>query len=62
MGYVRKNTKHEPTDSYFYLAIKITKCMMRAEAFNSHVEYVRTEMTDTQQILILHVCDLDKRE
>ena len=36
---------HEPTDSYFYLAIKLMKCMMRADALNSHVYPLRTEMT-----------------
>ena len=36
--------------------------MMRADAFNLHVDSVRTEMTGTQQILILHICDLDKSE
>ena len=33
-GYVQKRSKHEPTDSYFYLAIHIDKCMMIACAFN----------------------------
>ena len=34
--------------------------MMRTYAFNSHVEPVRTKMTDTQHITISHVCDLDE--
>ena len=34
--------KHEPTDSYFYLARQLAKCMMRASALNSHVYPVRT--------------------
>ena len=34
--------------------------MMRADAFNLHVDPVRTEITGTQQIPILHVCDLGK--
>ena len=59
-GYVRNRAKHEPTDSYFYLAIEISKCMMRYGAFNSHVDTVRTEITGMQQILISQVCDLDK--
>ena len=47
-GYVRKRPKHEPTNSYFNLSRQLAKCMMRADAFNSHVEPVRTEMTGTQ--------------
>ena len=35
---------------------------MRADAFNFHVEPVRTEMTGTQQIPISHVCDSDERK
>ena len=41
-GYVRNSPKHEPTDSYFYIAIQIAKCMMRAHAFNLRVDPVRT--------------------
>ena len=33
---------------------------MRYYAFNLHFDPVRTEMTDTQQIPISHVCDLHK--
>ena len=61
-GYVRKSPKHEPTESYFYLSRQIDKCMMRSDAFNSHVDTVRTEITGMQQILISQVCDLDKRK
>ena len=57
---MRKRPKHEPTDSYFYLARQLAKCMMRANAFNFHVEPVRTQMTNTQQIPILQVCSTDK--
>ena len=46
-GYVRKRPKHEPTDGYFYLARKISKCMMGDDAFNLHVDPVRTKMTGT---------------
>ena len=59
-GYVRKRPKHELTDSYFYPARQFAKCMMRADAFNLHVDHVSMEMTGMQQILISHVCDLDK--
>ena len=30
-GYVHKRPKHEPTESYFYLARHLAKCMMRAD-------------------------------
>ena len=40
--YEKKRTKHEPTDSYFYLARQLSKCVMRADAFNSHIYPVRT--------------------
>ena len=58
--YLRKRTKHEPTGSYFYLAIQLAKCIMRANALNSHVDPVRIKMTGTQQITILRVFDLYK--
>ena len=61
-GYVRKRPKHEPTDSNFYLARYISKCMMRPDARNLHIGPVRTEMTGTQQIPISHVCELDERK
>ena len=55
-GYVKKRPKHEPTDSHLYLARHIAKCMMRADAFNLHVDPVRTEITGTKQIPISHIC------
>ena len=36
--------------------------MMRSDAFNFHVDPARMEITGTQHIPILHVCDLDNRE
>ena len=51
-GYVQKITKNKPTDSYFYLARQISKCMVRAGTFNSQVDPVRTEVTITQRISI----------
>ena len=39
-SYEKKRPKHEPTDSYFYLARHLVKCMMRADAFKSHVYLV----------------------
>ena len=31
-----KSPKHEPTDSYFYLARHLAKCMMRSDTLNWH--------------------------
>ena len=36
--------------------------MMIYDAFNLHVNPVITEMTGTQQIPILHICDSDESE
>ena len=58
-GYVQKRPKYEHTDSYFYLARKIAKCMMRSDEFNLRVGPVRTEVTGIQKIPISHVCDSD---
>ena len=46
--YEKKRPKHEHTDSYFYLTIQLAKCMMRADALNSHIYPVRREMTATK--------------
>ena len=46
-GCVRNRPKHEPIDSYFYLSIQLSKCMMRSDAFNFHVDPVRTKITGT---------------
>ena len=40
-SYEKKRPKHEPTDSYFYLAIQLVKCMMRSDALNLHIYHVR---------------------
>ena len=37
LNYEKKRPKHEPTDSYFYLARQLAKCMMRADTLNWHV-------------------------
>ena len=47
-GYVRNRSKHETTDSYFYLARHISKCMVRVDVLNLDIDPVRTEMTGTQ--------------
>ena len=59
-SYDKKKPKHEPTDSYFYLAIHLAKCTMRYDVFNLHVYPVRMEMTGTKQIPTSHVCSTDK--
>ena len=47
-GYVCNSPKHEPTNSYFYLARHLEKCMMRSDYLNWHIDPVRTEMSCTQ--------------
>ena len=46
-GYVRKRSKYELMDSYFYLERHIYKCMMR---LNMRVGPVRTQITNTQKM------------
>ena len=46
LTYEKKRPKHEPTYSYFYLAIQLVKCMMRADTLNCHDCGCYTEMTD----------------
>ena len=43
-SYEKKRPKYEPPDSYFYLSRQLEKCMMKADALNSHVYHVRTEI------------------
>ena len=38
---VWKRPKHEPADSYFYLAIHLAKYMMRPDTLNLHVDPVK---------------------
>ena len=68
-GYVWKRSKHEPTDSYFYLYRNLSKFMMR---LNSHVSPVITQMTNTEKMNISemntqnipnsHFCSLGESE
>ena len=51
--YEKKRFKTEPTDSYFYLAIQIAKCMMRYDALKLHVYPIITEMTDLSSHIFL---------
>ena len=57
--YERRSPKYDPTDSYFYLARQLAKCLMRADALNSENYPVITEMTGSKNITILHVCSTD---
>ena len=41
-SYERRRPKHEPTDSYSYLARQLVKFMMKADVLNSHIYPVRT--------------------
>ena len=52
----KKRSKHEPTDSYFYLARQLAKCMMRSDTLNWHDYCGFTEMTD----LSSNICSTDK--
>ena len=47
-SYDRRRTKHDPTDSYFYLARQLETCMMRYDDLNSNVYPIITEMTGTK--------------
>ena len=61
-NYESKMPKYEPTGSYFYLAIQIEKCMMKADDLKSNGYPVRTEITAKKQIPISHVCSMDESE
>ena len=64
---MRNRYKRVPTESYFYLARQLAKCMMR---LNSHVVPIRTKTTNTrkmnssemitQKIPNSHVCSMDE--
>ena len=56
--YDKKRPKHEPTDSYFNLARKLTKCMVRSDGLNWHNHGGYTEMTAPS--LNVNVTDKDK--
>ena len=65
MSYIRyegRRPKHEPSDSYFYLARQLTKCIIRADVLNLHVYPVRAEMTGVKHILISQVCSTDNNK
>ena len=45
LPYEKKFPKHEPTDSYCYLARQLVKCMMRSDDLNWHDYGSYMEMT-----------------
>ena len=55
-SYERRWPKHDPTDSYFYLAMQLVKFMMRDNVLNSYHFPVRTEITGAKQIPASRVC------
>ena len=57
--YERRRPKHEPIDSYFYLARQLETFMMRADALNLDNYPVMMEMTSEKHIPILNVCYMD---
>ena len=61
-NYERRSPKYESTDTNFYLARHIFKCMMRADVLNLHVYPVRMEITGVKHIPILHVCSMDDKK
>ena len=60
--YERNRSKHETTDSYFYLVRQIVVCMIRDNSLNSDNCTVRTEITGAKHIPILHVFSMDDIE
>ena len=46
-GYDRRRPIHDPTDSYFYLAIHLAKCMAVADALNFDNYPLIMKMTGT---------------
>ena len=56
--YEKKRPKHEPTDSYFYLARQLVKCMMISNNLNWNNHSGYTEMT--VQSLNVNVMDKDE--
>ena len=59
-SYEKKRAKHEPTDSYFYLARHLANCTMRADALNSKVYPVIMEMNAKKHIPTSDVCSTEK--
>ena len=61
LPYEKKRPKHERTDSYFYLARQLTKCMMRSDTFNWHDYGGYTKMTAPSSKVNLTDKDESKR-
>ena len=45
LPYEKKSPKHEPNDSYFYSAIQLAKCTMRADILNWYNYGIYTKTT-----------------
>ena len=56
----KKKPKHDPTDSYFYLARQLAKCMMRSDNLNWYDHGGYTEMTAPSQNV--NVTDEDEKK
>ena len=56
LPYEKKRPKHDPNDSYFYLARELENCMMRSDALSCHSYGVYTEMTAPSS----NICSTDK--
>ena len=59
-SYERKRPKHEPTDTYFYLATHLAKFIMISDSLSSHVYPQRTKITATKPIMTSYVCSTDE--
>ena len=78
LSYEKKRTKHEPTDSYFYLARQLVMCVMRSDNLNwyNHGGYMKmtalylnvnvmNESESKCSILsekLLHICSTNKNK
>ena len=61
LTYEKKRPKHEPTNSCFYLARQLAKCMMRADTLNWHDYGGYTEITVTSSNFYFTGEDKSKR-
>ena len=59
--YEKKRPKHEPTDSCFYLARQLEKCMVRSDTLNWHDYGSYTKITDPSSNVNSTDKDVSKR-
>ena len=59
--YVKRILKHEPTSSYFHLAVCIAECMMRCSENNHNVHDVH-DGYEEEMAPSSNVNDMDKEE